>query len=687
MVVVSIAFIGLLGSIVLSATMKNIEMKAVERKHKENFYLAEAALNEIKAGISEIAREEIAKSYASVLKEYSMKNPAQRRKMFTSKITEGIKRELHVSIMDKVPILSLTQLLKETKLDGSGNGGSLKEDPEFDILADGTGIAIRNIAVIYVLDGYSTGVTTDIVIEYPVTLFESTEGPRETMVFKSFALIANESLHVENTIHKITGNLYSGPLGMKVGNENTSLEIKGDRIISAGDIEVSEKAVLKIDSKDGEIWARNIATAQQDKRLEKEKETSIFMNGKIYVEDDLTLDAKRSLVELKGEYYGYSNGDTPEKSSAIMINGSNASLKLEGLTSLSLAGRAFVSLNSSHISYDPDESLGAGASSNTNMPTGESLAVKGSQYSYLVPDNFIDVGHNPVSWREYEAYYTTGKDMVTIDLTSSFFNYSSISSEEEKLGYYLNETEPYKKAFYKFGSDNNVVYYYLNFKSLNHATTFSKHFRLCYPERVYQGFPIEVIEVNDSAGALLTAGNLYTYSDDIKVIYGNNGDYISSYKNHFTNLSSTLQKNQIWNKTVFEYLIDVNKLKDEAIGKTGNKALSVDNSDYFIDIVDNKSNGSTYILDNSGKKGLIIATGNVEVRESFEGLIIAGGKVTMMSHSNLTENQNLIYNILMDRDDVREFFTEFKTLEEEHSGTITGIDLSQLVYYENWKKN
>lgn len=67
----------------------------------------------------------------------------------------------------------------------------------------------------------------------------------------------------------------------------------------------------------------------------------------IFVKDDLTLKGDKNNVTLKGSYYGYGNeGDssaleqeTPNKSSAVIINDRGSSLDLTGLDSLILAGR------------------------------------------------------------------------------------------------------------------------------------------------------------------------------------------------------------------------------------------------------------------------------------------------------------------------------------------------------------
>ncbi len=112
----------------------------------------------------------------------------------------------------------------------------------------------------------------------------------------------------------------------------------------------------------------------------------------IFVKDDLTLKGDKNNVTLKGSYYGYGNeGDssaleqeTPNKSSAVIINDRGSSLDLTGLDSLILAGRAYMRF---------DDTITNGQ---YVYPMGESLAVKDHS------DDVFDTGdiHSPgMEWK------------------------------------------------------------------------------------------------------------------------------------------------------------------------------------------------------------------------------------------------------------------------------------------------
>ena len=171
------------------------------------------------------------------------------------------------------------------------------------------------------------------------------------------------------------------------------------------------------------------------------------VSGRMYVANDLILSGKGSSVSLAGQYYGYGNTNastnnaTVEKkddegnpvldgegnpvmedvavnpassSSAIVINGKDSTVDLLGLTTLQLAGRAYVSL--------PQE--GEADNGLPHVLMGESISVKSNQIAYLVPPECVGtldgktiIGQNPIpftTWSEMlnslSVYQDKGKD-------------------------------------------------------------------------------------------------------------------------------------------------------------------------------------------------------------------------------------------------------------------------------------
>ena len=265
------------------------------------------------------------------------------------------------------------------------------------------------------------------------------------------------------------------------------------------------------------------------------------------------------------------------------------------------------------------------------------------------------------------------------------FNNESISGEESKLSYYVDLNDPVTCVFYKFGNDANVVYYYLKFKSDRLATTYFKNFNLCYPDKIYNNFPIRKIIINSVPGTYISAGNLITYNDDAKVVKGSNIEYDNTYGTQYNNLSHTLQKNVISSKSVFENVVNVKKVKKDSDNGTlkniPNGILPDGITQYSVTLVD-----GNYSLNDMGKQGIIIATGDVDVKYNFTGLIIAGGKVNMLSGANVTCNPSLINMILDANPDLYDYFIDLNKSDDVQEDW-GALNIAQLISYENWRKN
>ncbi|MHB8131255.1 MAG: hypothetical protein ACYDEX_19925, partial [Mobilitalea sp.] len=431
-----------------------------------------------------------------------------------------------------------------------------------------------------------------------------------------------------------------------------------------------------------------------DKVAETTNETKISIDGDCFLKDDLVIDAKESQVSMEGEYFGYSNGMDSDTNSAIVINASGVNLDLSGLSKLYLAGRAYISLDdgSGVVNYNTDDTYGAVAGANYNILTGESLIIKGSQNAYLLPSEFIAVGHNPVSWSEYTSNYdavTNTDQMITIPTDVIAFENAAISDEMSKLSYYLNASQPVKKAFYKFSTNDNVVYYYLNFKSQELATTYFKNYMICYPNRVYNGFPVDLIKINTTPGAYLTAGNIMFYDTSFQILRGTNGSFINNYSKDFQNLITSLHKNIIGtpdavNDVVFENILDIEKIRNDALavsdGKIVEKEVAIDGETYYVCIVDNETDGA-FQFNLTGKKGIIVTTGDINVDRNFTGLIISN-KTIDLNASLITADPELVNLILTKDSEVQKYF---KACASKTNTDYTNV--ADLIVYENWKKN
>jgi hypothetical protein len=504
------------------------------------------------------------------------------------------------------------------------------------------------------------------------------------------------------------GNVYAGSSGINISNQSNELTMSNSIVITAGDITVKDKAQLIVAGTDCEVWADNLITTQSDKTLTPSVNTVISIVGNSYLQDDLVLSAYNSRVTLSGEYYGYSNGylsdgtssGDPKDNSAIMVNAAKVALNLSGLSELRVAGRAFINMDK--LTYIADSTVGADANSNKNILTGESLAIKGAQTPYLVPAEYIAVGHNPVTWSEYINKYNTttmvdGMVDTTALLDSDIFTNDLVSDTQAKLSYYLNATTPVKRAFYKFGGDSNVVYYYLNFASEEKATTFFKNYNLCYHDKIYNGFDIGSIVVNNSVGSVMTSGNLITYDgDDVQVVAGDTRNYINNYASKYDNLIHTLQKNVTSTKSIYENIVNVANVEADTNVLT-KQVYKIDDATGYVNIINNDDIGmvdgdpgiadsDAYVFSETGKSGIIIATGDVILRTDFTGMIISGGNVFLEGGANFTAAPALVNQIITDHTDIIKYLNDLSS-QVGQDEDWNAIDISSYIAYENWRKN
>lgn len=70
-VVICSAFVMILSTVILSITVTNRQMKKIEHEIKDNFYSAETALDEIKAGLEELVADSLEGAYLGILEEFT----------------------------------------------------------------------------------------------------------------------------------------------------------------------------------------------------------------------------------------------------------------------------------------------------------------------------------------------------------------------------------------------------------------------------------------------------------------------------------------------------------------------------------------------------------------------------------------------------------------------------------------
>ena len=279
----------------------------------------------------------------------------------------------------------------------------------------------------------------------------------------------------------------SGTGGLVV-NSGSNLRVEGARyVISKGDISVEPVASLIVNSSmPGNSNSKFVSEVYADS-LNVDSGT-LSLDSKTYVADDLILSGTGSKVTLMREYYGYGISQlTSEEeikageSSAILINGKDATVDLSKVTRLLLAGRAYIgqkSLGGSSILPESE--------SKQPILMGESIAVKGNQIAYLVPaecigtlDGKTAIGQNPLNgemvslMEDYKAQY--GVDFKEVDVNKPVYKLGN-----KTLSDFGVDENDFRKIYTQYNSadseNKTLLYYYLVLEKDNAAEYFAQYY-------------------------------------------------------------------------------------------------------------------------------------------------------------------------------------------------------------------
>lgn len=720
MVIGTVALVSILVVIVLSLTLMNIQMKAVYKNATDNFYDAEAAMDEIRTGLQQDVAEAATSAYLSVMSQYSASSyqDAVRQSTFRELYRKELKKKIGKSTDDTKYNLSYLEnyIGASHRYDAENDTGAklvTQEGKEANLVVTQSGLVIMNLELTYKdADDYESVVDTDLVLGYPqVNFIQSTSVPD----LLNYCVVADEGVWVDNGNRTLTmnGNVYAGDYytgsdsnrnGFHIDNSGSVMLGLRKTLITRGGLTVENSGSFTTDTK-ATIWADNLNVYSN---------ANLSLSGSTYVSDDLTITGSGD-VTLRGEYYGYGNPETAKAaasvatddvnankaaySSAMIINGiadsGKASIHMNGLKTLMLAGNAYI---------------GSG-----NAMMGESLAVKSSQTAYLAPaDCFLVNTTNPTTVAED---FMANSDFATTP--EKYINY------EELKNYHALDITP----LYKDG----LVYYFLKFQNAKEAAEFDLEYygnadnaatRAQYLSLYVDDAELSIRE--SSSVEKITNGSILvwdakgirtieptTVSQGLEDIYEDDyyaglqtgwQDVYASYNISLTKDYEKLTAEQK-NATVFENLVDMDGLK-EAVGSSGTAEFEFTNEEGIRQVA--------YVTDNRGKTALkvdasflagknvplIIATGDVEVTADYSGTIISGGQVTFgmpgsstTVASNVQDAARVIQNAEYKKGENTYILPQILKNSQYYVGSIgktyTGedaVDVTKLVTYQNWSK-
>lgn len=777
-VVIGVMFVSIVGATVLSVATNYVTTVIVDHYSTDNFYQTEGYLSEIRSGIEEIAGKANEKAYLEVVEHYtSPKMTSQMKTIYGKKYLTGIVRKLNhdalvptetsaeIKDIESKPAADSTvttdweqlsmDLIKKMSTNpgtlGSTYGtNDLRYRFEYDKDEKELYLVIRGLIIKYTDEtGYRSSVKTDIRIGVPDYAFE---GNRTYEELKHYISISDDILRVDTDNHSsdaaVSGNVYSGTAKkMESPNDDegsgiqihprTKAVFHSKRIISRGNLNIFSGADVKMSGLSGpaslgELWLKNIVVRKPSPAVGGAMTSNVNINDNAYILDDTSIEDDNATVNLGGNYYGYSynrdNSDTTEGnaslrsdySSAILINGRNTTLTSNGLTKLILAGRTFVQRNEKLADGTYQESV-------DDIMMGESLAVRSNQIAYLVPEEFILDGHNPLVGAEV-GDDTDARNKVNIAALKSL----AVGNEGKTMADFL---KPGEEITANYNNSGQYVYLYLNFKSEVAANEYFS----CYYNQEEGSSPNNSKPnkeyLDDRAqsyiatldGSMKISPALYLIAGNIVHDYYSNTGAKQQSPNYFdgTNkpVKSLLDDGQSKMRNYLglqmallssgsESVADVrgmldDKSKDELVKNvvlniidTNGNPSEEDNKfekdgASLPDRIDNVPGygdwkiicqNDDYMIDPGIDKGIVLCAKNVTVSSNFEGLIIAGGKVSVTAAGSYKANPAVVGDILdiIKNHKDKDWWKYFRCLDDREKRPA---NVAECISYEEWERN
>ena len=559
-VIIAVAFIGIMGMLVLYLALHNYQRKVAGIKGKDSFYTAEQALEEIRLGLQQDAGDAMSRAYIKVMETYNVDNDSKdgvleeiRQAAFEKGFLEELQKSLQTSdqngtqqvaqtgqysmehLKTYVDLESKINQDKETLIVTNPEG----KDPVLEV-EETKGMLLKNLKVIYVdPKGLASITETDIRLGIPKVQFPT---PSTLPDLMSMIVVAEGGIVCEGqqgSTTTITGSIYAGTIDTDketaLKNENaTSIWTKsgaslsitsGDKVVTAAEIKVDNGS--KFSAASGvNLWSRGLRVNSAD----------VEFLGTTYFADDLTVEkGQRSTVTIQGDYYGYGYPSTAKKSlnytqdaaagttdgrkydnasdadlsSAIVINGRDTTLDLSGVNRLLLAGRNYVA--SSSVASGSD-------TLNTDVMTGDSISVKGAQLAYLLPYSLLNLDDgtaksNPMTMTAYNDSGLKDKsasEIVEWDTPVAAWGGKTL----REIG--VDSNNPVQTVFYN--GQGGTVYFYLNFSDDAKASAFMSDYYSQQQDKMDQYFSFYfgpdagiTLRNQNSFTRYVTNGNVLTY--------------------------------------------------------------------------------------------------------------------------------------------------------------------------------
>lgn len=523
-VIIAMAFIGILASVLMYMSMLNYQMKVNNLKAKDNFYSAETVLDEIRTAMGEQLSTSIGSAYELVLKNYEATSAEEKQNKLRYYFLKDMQDYYAVTGSMNINEYDLTKLFNSLSSDmrkgtvletlndngkvvyrmALANDGNLKawkvKDDEtreettdtptgrFQLYTDG--LSFCGLKVTYTdSDGYVSVIQTDIRVKMPDMDFaQAVTLPPITGI----SMVAQENIQALPTDSALLStNVISGSFYAKrfiVGSEesgkgnNVKVEWKESagnenqdkRMVVASDLYLGEGTSLETDQY-GEVWTGSIAMSGGIPGNTGSQGTLSFLGNSVYVAGDLKMTGERNVFtagtqideEYAGQYIGFGTGKSVD-SSAIVVNGTDTEIYLNKLKNLTLAGNSYISLTKAEDGITSED--GVSNSGVQDVMMGQSIAVKSDQLAYLVSAQCIGVdtsgktvlngASNPITLEQYKEKIKDQEGVTEVAL-----NIPSATLNGHTLAEYGLTQNNIQKIFKRINSKITLVYYYVSFDS------------------------------------------------------------------------------------------------------------------------------------------------------------------------------------------------------------------------------
>ncbi len=370
---------------------------------------------------------------------------------------------------------------------------------------------------------------------------------------------------------------------------------------------------------------------------------------------------------------------------------------------------------------------------NENVNLGESIEVKSNQIAYLVPtecigvvDGVTEYGQNPMTADKYSEMLVDSSTVPGFELVSFTKKVSGLNKTLDD--YRTPNTEGYKTVFKQVTVDgvvSTMVYFYVNFDAENSSRYFREYYAAHKDtlEGYMKNYVSEIILPN-SFDELMMHGNM-VYSDTANSgkidLYSNashaltaeahdaEAEYQKNYKALTTKLSMDYSDIDMstgeQSRTPYYNLV-------ETVAVSAMPAAPTYYSTAYGDttvgaVVIGGGSGANYVYDSteaSRNLRLILCSGNVTVKDNFNGIIIAAGTITVDATGgsiSIASNREQLSKILQSPVDaadpsqgtiVAKYFKNgssyvLHTTTGQLGDTSTGYaSYSECISYENWMK-